>query len=241
MMLEGHEALRQVHQGSEIVWCEDLPVDDREDSSCLAVGTAPHDLIHEAIKGGDAIPGFTTTEDLGAVDIQGGEISPGPQPLVFVLDSHGPTGLGVQRLMLAGTRLDAGLFVRTENELIGPEGTAPPDSLVEIEQPARLLFEVRVSRKDPAAMLPGTDGVLMEPAPDGGVAEGCCQTTVPHMSAEFRHTPTGKGRPGQARKLAGQGLNVHDQFWGEKPGGAPGVGGLPDPPNAPQRSAFATG
>jgi hypothetical protein len=60
------------------------------------------------------------------------------------------------------------------------------------------------------------------------------------MRSEFGHTPTGKGRPGDARKLTGDRFNLHDQFWGEKPGGVPGVGGLPGPPSASQRIAFAT-
>jgi hypothetical protein len=66
----------------------------------------------------------------------------------------------------------AGLFVRTENELIPPEFTALPEALVEIQKSAGFLFEVWVSRKDPAAMLPRTDGVLVEPTPYGGIAEG---------------------------------------------------------------------
>lgn len=284
MMLECHEALRQVREHSEIIRCEDLPLDDREinfdlvepagmdgpvnenqitvlvqesmdclwtsmrrtviddpeDPACIAVGAAPHDLIHEASKRCDAILGFTPTEDLGAVDIQGSEIGPGPEPPVFVLDSHRQTRLSVQGLMSSGARLDAGLFVRTENELIGPEFTALPNTLVEIQQAARLLFEVWVSRKDPATVLPRTDRVLVEPTPYRGVAEGCRQTRVPHMRSEFRHTPTGKGNPGDPRRLTGNGLNVHDEFWGENPGGAPGVGDLPGPPNVSQRIAFAT-
>lgn len=41
-------------------------------------------------------------------------------------------------------------------------------------------------------------------------------------------------------ELTGDGLNAHDGFWGKKPGGAPGVGGLLDPPDVSQRTAFAT-
>lgn len=216
-------------------------VDDPEDPSGITVGTALHDLIHEAIKGCDATVAFATTKDLGAVDIEGRQISPRAEPLVFVFDSHGPAGLWGQGLMVSEARLNASLFVRTENELIGPEFTALPEALVEIQEPTRLRLEVWVSRKDPAAVLPRTDGVLVEPAPDGGVAEGCRQTRVPHMRSEFGYTPTGKGRASDGGKLTGDGLNVHDQFWGEKPGGVPGVGGLPDPPSASQRIAFATG
>jgi len=99
-----HEALRQVHQRSEIVRCEKLlwdnreidfylvepagmnelmndnriavPIpeslgcrgalmrrtaaDDPEDAPCTTVGTARHDLIHEAIKGCQATMGFAS-------------------------------------------------------------------------------------------------------------------------------------------------------------------------------------
>ncbi len=215
-------------------------VDDPEDPSRLAIGTALHNLIHEAIKRYDATVGFATTKDFSAVDIEGRQVGPGPQPLVFVFDSHGPAGLWGQGLMFSEARLDAGLFIRTENELIGPEFTALPEALIEIQEPASLLFEVRVSGKDPTTVLPRTDGVLVEPAPYSSVAEGGCQASVPHMRSEFRHTPTGKGCPGDPGKLTGDSFNLHDQFWGGKPGGVPGVGGLPGPPSASQRIAFAT-
>jgi hypothetical protein len=45
---------------------------------------------------------------------------------------------------------------------------------------------------------------------------------------------------GDSRQLASRGLNLNDQFWGEKPGGDPGVSAHPDRPGALQRSAFAT-
>jgi len=124
--------------------------------------------------------------------------------------------------MFSEARLDAGLFIRTENELIGPEFTALPEALIEIQEPASLLFEVRVSGKDPTTVLPRTDGVLVEPAPYSSVAEGGCQASVPHMRSEFRHTPTGKGWPGDPGKLTGDSFNLHDQFWGGKTRGRPG-------------------
>jgi hypothetical protein len=215
-------------------------IDDPEDPSRLAIGTTLHDLIHEAIKRRDATVGFATTKDLSAVDIEGRQIGPGPKPFVFVFDSHGPVGLWGQGLMFSEARLDAGLFVRTENELIGPEFTALPEALVEIQKSAGFLFEVWVSRKDPTTVLPRTDGVLVEPTPYGGIAEGCCQTSAPHIRSEFGYTPTRKGHASDGGKLTSDSLNIHDQFWGEKPGGVPGAGSLPDRPSVSQRIAFAT-
>ena len=68
-------------------------VDDPENSSSLAVGPLFHDLIHETVKGRDSGFAFAATEEFRAVDVQSGEIGPGSQPLIFVLDLHRPTGL----------------------------------------------------------------------------------------------------------------------------------------------------
>jgi hypothetical protein len=197
-------------------------IDDPEDPSRLAIGATLHDLIHKAIKRRDAAVGFATTKDLSAVDIEGCQIGPGPKPFVFVFDSHGPVGLWGQGLMFSETRLDAGLFVRTENELIGLEFTALPEALVEIQNSAGFLFEVWVSRKNPATVLPRTDGVLVEPTPYGGIAEGCCQTSAPHIRSEFGYTPTRKGHASDGGKLTSDSLNADDQFWGGKTRGRPG-------------------
>jgi hypothetical protein len=119
-----------------------------------------------------------------------------------------------------------------------PQFTALPDALIEIQEPAGLLFEVWVSRKNPATVLPRADGVLMEPAPDGGIADGG-QTRVAYMRSKFGDTPTGEWCLGNLGELTDDGLNAHDEFWGE-PGAAPGVGDLLDRPDVFQRIAFAT-
>lgn len=215
-------------------------VDDPEDSPCIAVGALPHGLGDEAVKGRDPVLGFAATENSGAVDIQSSEVSPGPEPLVLVLDSHGQTGLCVQRGVFPGARLEAGLLVRTDHEFVCPKPTALPEALVEVQDSPGFLLEIGISGKNPAAVLPGTDGVLVEPSPNGGVADGRGQAGGTHVRAEFRDTPARKGRPDDARELASDRLNLHDQFWGERLGGDRGVGGPQDPPNALQRSAFAT-
>jgi hypothetical protein len=42
-----------------------------------------------------------------------------------------------------------------------------------MQNPSGLGFEIWVSRKDPTAVLPRTDSVLVKPSLDAGVAEGC--------------------------------------------------------------------
>ena len=88
--------------------------------------------------------------------------------------------------------------------------------------------------------MPRTDGVLVKPSPDGGVAEGCRKTASADMGTEFGHAPTRKGLAAATGKFASDGLNLNDQFWGEKPGGGPGAGSLLDPPDVFRKNVFAT-
>src|SRR6266699_2867889 len=115
------------------------------------------------------------------------------------------------------------------------------DALVQIQNSSGLRFEMQVTRKNPAAVLPRTDGVLVQPSPDGGVTEGCCQTAGANMGAEFRYAPARKGRTDATGKFAGDGFNLHDQFWRGKRGGDRGVGSLPDRPAVFRRIVFASG
>ena len=69
-------------------------VDDPEDRACPTIGMLAHDLMDQAVKGCDSGFGFTAAEDFGLVDVQGGQIGPGSQPPVFVLDFHRLTRLG---------------------------------------------------------------------------------------------------------------------------------------------------
>lgn len=105
-------------------------VNNPEDPSGLAVGTLAHHLTDETVKGGDAIFAFAATEESGTMDIQSGEIGPGPESLVFVLDFHRLPRLCGQGRRFSGACLNAGLFIRTDDELVGAEFTTLPDALV---------------------------------------------------------------------------------------------------------------
>jgi hypothetical protein len=66
--------------------------DNPENPSSLAVGPLSHHLIDETVKGRYSIFDFAATEEFSPMDVQGGQIGPGPKPLVFVLDFHRLTG-----------------------------------------------------------------------------------------------------------------------------------------------------
>src|SRR5437588_9813865 len=93
-------------------------VDDPENPSRPAIGMLLHDLINQAIKGGDSGFGFAATEEFGLVDVQVGQIGPSSQPLVFVLDFHRLTGWCRYRGRLSAARLNTGVLLGREDESV---------------------------------------------------------------------------------------------------------------------------
>ena len=159
-------------------------VDDPEDTPRLAVGRLLHDLVDEAVEGGDAGLGFAAAEQLGPMDIAGGEVGPGTEAFVFVLDLGGLAGCGGRYGMPTLTRLDGGLLVGRDDEIGLVQGSTLPSAVIEIQDAAGLAGEVGVAREDPAAVLPGADGVVMQPAPDGGFADGGSDVQIPTESEQ---------------------------------------------------------
>ena len=73
--------------------------------------------------------------------------------------------------MPADAGLNTGLLVGTNHELVFLEPSPFPGSRVEIQNATSFIREVWGARKNPAPMLPGTDGVFIEPAPYRLVAD----------------------------------------------------------------------
>lgn len=69
--------------------------------------------------------------------------------------------------MLAPPGLNAGLLVCGDDKLITFQGFFFPGALIEVEDSAGLAGKGGISRKDPTAVVPGANGVGVEPAPDG--------------------------------------------------------------------------
>ncbi len=215
-------------------------VDNPEDSSGLAIGAASHGLSHQSVEGDDAVLALAAAEELGAVDIERGQVDPGSEPFVLVLDLHDLSGLRGPRRVLSGPGLDAGLLIRADDILVTPESAALPDALVKVEDAAGLFGEVRVTGKDPGAVIPGADGVSAEPTPDGCIADRSGQAGTAHLGTEFGNAPARQRDSGSRWQLAGEGLNLNDQLWGGTPGGAPAWAGPRDPAVVSRRSVFAS-
>src|SRR5688572_9169336 len=169
-------------------------VDDPEHPAGRAVGLMAHDLIDQTVEGRDSGLGFAAAEQLGTMDIPGGEIGPGAGPLIFVLDPDRLARPRRQRGMLAPARLDAGLLVGAQHIVAPSQGNPLPAPLIEIEDAAGFGSEVWIAREDPAAMAPGPQRILAEPAPQGRAADLSHQALGHRLLAQIAERPARQGQ-----------------------------------------------
>jgi len=205
-----------------------------------AIGSLGHHLFDESIKAGNAVAGLAPTKQFCPVDINGGQVGPSPAAGVLVLDFHHRIRLRGIAEMLSASGLNAGLFIGAQNKVFFAKGLSIPNVMIQVQDAARLGCKQRVSRKDPRAVPPRADSVLVQPAPDGAVADGGHQAATLGITAQIRYAPTRQRLLMSAGQFTGQRFDLNDQLWGEKPGADPGEAFLPGPPVAARRSACAT-
>ena len=138
------------------------------------------------------------------------------------------------------TGLNTCLFIRRQNKLIVPKRFSLPDSFVEIENPSGFYCKLWIARKYPAPMLPRTDGVFMEPTPDGAVADRGHEPGTASFVGHIGNAPSRKREITCAWQLARDGFYLNDYLWGEKPVGDPGGRVPPTRGDALQRIFSAT-
>jgi hypothetical protein len=215
-------------------------VEDPKHPSRLTIRGTSHDMVDQAVERDDTIAGFTTTEDSDAVHVQRSEIGPGAQPFIFMFDLHGEAWVSGQGRMASQPSLDTGFLVRADHEFVLSERAIFPTSLIEIQDRAGFGGEVWVARENPTAMLPGTDGVFTEPAPDGGVTDRGNKSGSAHMLGELCRAPARQREAQGSRQLASDGLNFDEQLWGEILGDGRDAAALLALGVVARRTAFAT-
>ena len=107
-------------------------VHDPEHVLGVAIRRLRHDLGNQAIERLDAGGLLATAEELRAMNIHRGQVRPGAASRVLVLDTSGLAWTGRQGGMLSNARLDAGLFVSGEHELVVSQRTAFPLPRVQV-------------------------------------------------------------------------------------------------------------
>ncbi len=142
--------------------------------------------------------------------------------------------------MASRPSLDAGFFICTQNKFVIFKRIAVPNFLVKVENLTCLDSELRIPGKNPGPMLPGPDGIFIEPSPYGAAADGGYQARLRCVSGNIRRAPAGQGNLIERRKFTGDRFHLNDDVWGEKTGDDPVEDVPPIPRDAAQRNVFAT-
>lgn len=145
-------------------------VHDPEHSPGVAIRWLRHDLGNQTIERLDAGGLLATAEELRAMNIHRGQVRPGTAPRVLVLDTSGLAGTGRQGGMLSNARLDAGLLVSREHELVVSQRAVFPVPRVQVQDAPGFRDKLRIARENPGSMLPRANRILMQPPPNGLVA-----------------------------------------------------------------------
>ena len=136
--------------------------------------------------------------------------------------------------------LYARLLIGTDHEITLCQAASLPTSFVQVKNAAGLGSEVGVARKNPAAVLPGSNSIFTEPTPDGGVADRCDKPRLTDMFRYLCGAPSRQRHSHSGRQLARDGLNFDDQLWGEKPGVGPGEASPRARSGVARRTSYAT-
>src|SRR4030095_12390342 len=103
-------------------------VHDPENTSRLTIGRLGHYVCHQAIERLNPVLRFASTKQFRPVDVEGGQIGPGTTPFVFMLHLHGRSRFWRKRLVFSTTRLDAGLLVGGQDEVVVLKWLLVPNS-----------------------------------------------------------------------------------------------------------------
>ena len=160
-------------------------VHDPKDATCGLVGLLAHDFGDEAIHRRDPILHLATTEYLGAVDIPGRQIDPSALTKILVFHSGGAVRRGRQSRLFTTAGLNARLFIGRDHKVVSAQWSTFPDAMVQIKNRACLDSKIRITRKDPASVLPRAKGVATEPAPQCRPADLRDETLSNHVLPNF--------------------------------------------------------
>ena len=179
------------------------------------IGLLTHHIPDQAMEGFDAILDDAAAEDLGAADIPSREVDPGSLSLALMLNEGRSSRGGRKGRMLAVTRLNPRLLVGGEHKIFGAKRLSLPETLVEIEDRTGLFNKQGITRKDPASMPPRANGVLAEPAPNGGSADFGRQPLIENFLADVGDREARQWQTLAMRQLTSESFYLNDETGGK--------------------------
>jgi hypothetical protein len=210
-----------------------------EDAPRRAIGFNRHNLVYEAVKWLDAGGVLAAAEELGAMNIPGGQVRARTAALVFLFNAGAAARCCGQRGMYADARLDAGFLVRRQDKVTAAQRRTFPAALVKVKHATGLHGEIGIAREDPAAVSPRAQRFAAEPAPQGGVTDLRHDTFAHDLTLNVGQRPARQGQAAAMGQFAHQRLNRDDDAGG-KSGRGPRRGVPPPAPGSHvHRSACA--
>jgi hypothetical protein len=110
----------------------------------------------------------------------------------------------------AAARLNTGLLVGADDVLALTEPLALEDPVVQVQDHPGLGGEVGIAGKDPGAVLPRLDRVLLQPAPQRRGRDVVHQAGGEQLGAQLGKTPPAKRHPAGGGQLTGDRLTRGD-------------------------------
>lgn len=215
-------------------------VNNPKDTFCCGIGRLTHNVINKAIKGGYAASALASTEQFGTMNIKGRDIGPSAASGIFMLHFHRRPRLGRIGGMTATARLDARFLIGRQNKFVILKGAPIPYPFIEIQDSPGFLGKLRIARKYPGAIPPGTNGILMKPSPYSAVTDRGCKSRSSNLPAKIGNTPSRKWYLMDRGQFTCQRLNLNNNLRGEKSGGDPDVNVPQAQRGVLQRNVFAT-
>src|SRR5215212_233691 len=164
-------------------------VDDPKHSLGRGVGLGGHDLGDQPAERVDASGGLAAAEQVGVVDIPGGQIRQRSAAVVFVLDAHTARWACWPGRMAAAARLDLGFLIGRQHVLVVAQQLALEEALVQVQNPAGLGGEVWGPREDPRVVPPRLDGILGQPAAQRRGRDRLDQPAADDLSPQLLKAP----------------------------------------------------
>ena len=215
-------------------------VEDEEDTMGRPVRWLRQDLRDESIEGRNAGPGLAATEEPGPMHVPSGEVGQRTTPLVFMFDPRRLARPSRPRGMGPYPRLDAGLLVSTQDIFVRTQRVPVPLAVVEVQNPVGLRLEVRIAGEDPGAMIPGAQGVLLQPTPHRTPTDLGHDPSRHDFASDLGGTEAGQRDTAVSWQLARQRLHPHDHLRGENRAVGPVADHPPSLPGVAHETACAT-
>src|SRR5215469_1940808 len=111
---------------------------------------------------------------------------------------------------------------------------------VQIENATSFVGKVGITREDPTAVIPGPNGILMQPAPKRAAADGRHQTGLTDLARQIRSAPARQRQVVGGGQFASPSLDLYDQIRGKKSGDDPDESALRARRDVPGRNVYAT-